>query len=97
MSALEQFGKNKTVTVSLQQTYILLLSGIFSFSSSTVYQRRFGTLKSEARVFFPIALYADCCDIVLRAEAIEHILGFVWGWGGQKKGKDGLKATLLQN
>lgn len=41
-------------------------------------------------------LDANCCDIVLRAEAIEHILGFGLG-GGVKKGKDAFKATLLQN
>lgn len=64
--------------------HILLLSSIFPFSSSTDYQICFGPVKSEVRTFFLIPLDADCCDIVLRAEAIEHILGFE-------------KATLLQN
>lgn len=80
----------------MQQTHILLLSSIFPFSRLTDNQICLGPVKSEVRTFSLMPLDADCCDIVLRAEAIEHILGFGLG-GGVKKGKDALKATLLKN
>lgn len=79
----------------MQQTHVLLLSSIFPFSSSTDCQICFGPVKSEVWTFFLIPLDADYCDIALTAEAIEHILGFELG--GSKKGKEALKATLLQN
>lgn len=70
----------------MQQTHVLLLRGIFPFSSSTDFQICFGPVQSEVRNFFLIQLDADCCDIMLRAETIEHILGFGLG-GGSKKEK----------
>lgn len=79
--------KAKTVTISMQhQTHAFLLSSIFPVSSGTDIQICFGSVKSGARMFFLIRLNADCCDIVLRRETIEHILGFERR-GGKKKSK----------
>lgn len=69
--------KAKTVLLILQhQAHLFLLSSIFPLSFSTDYQMCFGPVESEVTKLFLIQLKADCCVIVFRAEAIEHILKF---------------------
>lgn len=49
----------------------------FFFRSPLIYtQIWLGPGKSEVGTFFPKKLVAGYCDIVLTAEAVEHILGF---------------------